>query len=187
MAGMFGGFQLPQMDTSVGAPIVAQPAPAQPKKKGGMFGSGLGFGEAIVHALNGYLAARGNPAGMANMQMMNQRRQQAMEQEQHGQRREDEFQDYIRKEAWKQANPGAPNNDTVADYNFRVQTLGKDSADEWLRNPPQFMNVPGVGLVQVPRMGGAQMTPPSAPVGRLTPIDEGGPVPGGPGGFPRPR
>lgn len=29
---------------------------------------------------------------------------------------------------------GTPHNDTIDDYNFRAQTLGKDAADQWLRS-----------------------------------------------------
>src|SRR5688572_30086852 len=87
----------------LGAPL-QMPGPQAPKKKTGMFGSGLGLGEAIVAALNGYLASKGNPVGMAGMQMLNQRHRDKAEQAQYGQRREDSFQDYIRKEAWDIAN-----------------------------------------------------------------------------------
>jgi hypothetical protein len=38
-------------------------------------------------------------------------------------------------------------------------------------NPPRFMEVPGVGLIQVP-------TVPSAPIGKLTPLRAGGPTSG---------
>lgn len=188
MAGMFGGFQLPQMDTSVGEPLQV-PIP-QPKKKGGMFGAGKGnIGEAIAAAISGYLAAGGNPAGAMGLQTLNQRRQQAMEQEQYGQRREDEFQDFVRKEAYKAANPGAVNNDTVADYNFISQVLGQAEGANYLRNranPPRLQFVPGIGLIDASQMGGAQMGAPAAPGVTFTPLDEGGPTPPASGGFPRP-
>jgi hypothetical protein len=155
-------------------------------KKAGMFGAGKpDWGQALIAGLNGYLAARGNPVGMAGLHQMMAARQQAAEQAQYGQRREDEFQDWVRKQAYQSANPSPVNNDTVADYGFIESILGKDEAANFLRNkanPPQLMNIPGVGIVQIPRMGGQGM--PSAPVGKLTPIDEGGPAPQGPGGFP---
>ncbi len=44
--------------------------------KGGVLGSGLNWGEVITHALNGYLAGRGNPVGMENEQMIQARRAQ---------------------------------------------------------------------------------------------------------------
>lgn len=160
---------------------------AAPKKKAGMFGSG-GVSIDLSRALAGYLAGIGNPAGMQALQAMNaerqQRRQQAAEQAQYGQRREDEFQDWVRRQAYQAANPSPVNNDTVADYNFIRQQLGEEEGRNFLRNranPPQLMNIPGVGIVQIPRMGGQQA--PTAPVGKLTPLDEGGPGLGGPGGF----
>jgi hypothetical protein len=159
-----------------------------PKPRAGMFGSGKGnIGEILSAAINGYLAAGGNPAGQMGLQMLHQRRQQAAEQEQYGQRREDEFQDWVRKQAYQSANPSPVNNDTVADYNFWKQTLPPQQFNTWLENkinPPQLMNIPGVGVVSVPRQGGmGGQQAPSAPVGKLTPIDEGGPMPSASGGF----
>jgi hypothetical protein len=154
-------------------------------KKAGMFGAGKpDWGQALIAGLNGYLAARGNPVGMAGLQQMMQQRQQAAEQAQYGQRREDEFQDWVRKQAYQSANPSPVNNDTVADYNFWKQTLPPEQFNQWLENkinPPQLMNIPGVGVVSVPRQGGGQA--PAAPVGKLTPIEEGGPMPQASGGF----
>lgn len=173
-----GQFGLPQLDV---------PQPAAPKK-GGMFGAGKAdIGQAIQAALYGALAARGNPAGVMGLQMLQQKRQQAMEAQQHQQRREDDFQDWVRKQAYQAANPSPVNNDTVADYNFWQGVLPPDQFQQYVANkvnPPQYMNIPGVGLVQVPRMGGQQGAP-QAPVGKLTPIDEGGPMPQASGGFPR--
>jgi hypothetical protein len=170
-------------------PQIAMPQAAP--KKGGMFGAGKGnIGEIISAALSGYLAAGGNPAGQMGLQMLHQRRQQAAEQAQYGQRREDEFQDWVRKQAYQQANPNPVNNDTVADYNFWKQTLPPEQFNTWLENkinPPQLMNIPGVGVVSVPRQGGQQGGAPAAPGVTFTPMeDEGGPMPSASGGFPRP-
>jgi hypothetical protein len=162
-----------------------------PKPRAGRFGAGKGgIGEIISAALSGYLAAQGNPAGQMGLQALHQRRQQAAEQEQYGQRREDDFQDWVRKQAYQQANPNPVNNDTVADYNFWKQTLPPEQFDTWLKNkidPPQLMNIPGVGVVSVPRQGGQQGGAPAAPGVTFTPMeDEGGPMPSASGGFPRP-
>jgi hypothetical protein len=156
----------------------------------GMFGAGkpkMDVGGLIQSVIGGYMTGRGLPGGQALLGMANQRRQQAAQEQQYGQRREDEFQDWVRKQAYQQANPNPVNNDTVADYNFWKQTLPPEQFNTWLENkinPPQLMNIPGVGVVSVPRQGGGQA--PQAPVGKLTPIDEGGPAPQGPGGFPGP-
>jgi hypothetical protein len=181
---MFGA--LPAI--SAAAPGAAgQMAALMPQpKKAGMFGSGgPQWVEAVQAALAGALAARGNPAGQMGLQMLQQKRQQAMQEEQYQQRRGDEFEDWVKKQAYQSANPSPVNNDTVADYNFWKQTLPPERFNQWLENkinPPQLMNIPGVGVVSVPRQGGPQA--PQAPVGKLTPIDEGGPAPQGPGGFP---
>jgi hypothetical protein len=180
---MFGA--LPAI--SAAAPGAAgQMAALMPQpKKAGMFGSGgPQWVEAVQAALAGALAARGNPAGQMGLQMLQQKRQQAMQEEQYQQRRGDEFQDWVRKQAYQSANPSPVNNDTVADYNFWKQTLPPEQFNQWLENkinPPQLMNIPGVGVVSVPRQGGGQA--PAAPVGKLTPIEEGGPMPQASGGF----
>jgi hypothetical protein len=180
---MFGA--MPAM--SAAAPGAMDQMAGMMPKKAGMFGAGKGnIGEIIGALLSGFSAAQGNPAGQMGLQMLHQRRQQEAEQAQHGQRREDEFQDWVRKQAYQQANPNPVNNDTVADYNFWKQTLPPEQFNTWLENkinPPQLMNIPGVGVVSVPRQGGQA---PQAPVGKLTPIEEGGPAPQGPGGFPGP-
>jgi hypothetical protein len=57
-----------------------------------MFGGKFGVGQAIVAALNGYLASRGNPVGMANMQMMQQAAQQRRENAEYDRRQQVELQ-----------------------------------------------------------------------------------------------
>lgn len=150
---MFGA--LPAM--SAAAPgAMDQMAQMMPRpKKTGMFGAGKGnIGEIIAAALSGALAARGNPAGQMGLQMLHQRRQQAAEQEQYGQRREDEFQDWVRKQAYQAANPNPVNNDTANDYRFISERLGEDAAKEWLRNqgdPLVTVNLPGSRVYSGPR------------------------------------
>lgn len=65
----------------MGGPIEQMPvstlgdvAALAPGKKG-VFGSGIGIGELLVHGLNGYLAGRGNPVGAANMNMISEARE----------------------------------------------------------------------------------------------------------------
>lgn len=68
---------------------------------------------------------------------------------------------------WERANPKPVNNDTIADYNFRTQTLGKDAADEWLRrgnDPFVNMSLPGGVFYAGPQSGiGAALGQPSQP------------------------
>jgi hypothetical protein len=174
MAGM-GGMMIPQMPT-------------------GMFGAGGGkpkmdIAGMLQGMIGGYLAGSGKPGGAAILGMVNQRQQARDDDARAQQDRENQFQDFVRKESWKAANPGAANNDTVADYNFWKGVLPPEQFEQYVANkvnPPQLMNIPGVGVVQVPRMGGGRMAAPTAPVGKLSPIDEGGPMPSASGGFPRP-
>jgi len=103
------------------------------------------------------------------------------------------FTEWQRQKEWERANPAPVNNDTVADYNFRVQTLGKAAADEWLKSasdPVVNVTLPGNRFYSGPRSGLAQAlggasggaAAPTAPVGKLKPI--GGATPRASGGFP---
>lgn len=88
--------------------------------------------------------------------------------------------------------PAAPN-DTERDYQFMIQTVGKDAADNWLRrrgDPMINMTLPNGQFYSGPQsglqaaLGGFQSDPPPArPVGKLTPI--GGPQAAPAGNFRR--
>lgn len=86
-----------------------------------------------------------------------QQRQQMADQAAMAQRQRGEnFADWERREKWKLDHAAPTNNDTVADYQFRVQTLGKDAADEWLRNGPDSIvtvTLPGNRVYSGPRSG----------------------------------
>lgn len=157
------------IDFGAGPNLGPQVQMPQAKPKAGMFGAGKGnIGEILAAALSGALAARGNPAGMAGLQALHQRRQQAMEQEQYGQRREDDFQDFVRKEAFKASNPSPVNNDTANDYRFISEKLGPEAANEWLRNqgdPLVTVNLPGNRVYSGPRsqLGSALGAPAQGP------------------------
>jgi hypothetical protein len=60
---------------------LAQLSETPKMKKGGLFGTGLTLGEALVHGLNGYLAGRGNPVGAANLEMMHSRSKMMQDQQ----------------------------------------------------------------------------------------------------------
>jgi hypothetical protein len=162
-----------------------------PQPQGGMFGNGkFGIGQALVAALNGYLAGTGNPVGMANIQMMQQmalrKQQRQQELDDYNRKRADDRSDFTFEQDYKAAHPAHVNNDTVADYNFWKSVLPPDQFQQYVANkvnPPQLMEVPGVGIVSVPRMAPQQGVP-SAPVGKLTPLGAGGPTPSASGGFP---
>lgn len=73
----------------------------------------------------------------------------------------------------------------MADYNFWKGVLPPDQFEQYVANkvnPPQLMDVPGVGIVSVPRMASPQGAP-TAPVGTLRPYNPGGPTPSASGGF----
>lgn len=178
---------------SAAAPGAMEQMAGMMPKKAGMFGAGKGsWVDAVQAALAGYLASRGNPVGMAGLQMLQQKRQHAAEQEQYGQRREDEFQDFVRKEAFKSTLPQAERAPHYFEDNSGNQwAIGADGQPRMVhKDDLPFKLVPnGMGGV-VPvdlralmaGQGGAQ-----APVGKITPLDEGGPTLGGSGGFRSPR
>lgn len=69
---------------------------------------------------------------------------------------EQKFAQWKRQFDYERAHPAAPNNDTVSDYNFRVQTLGKEAADAWLRSagdPDIALTLPGNRFYSGPRSG----------------------------------
>lgn len=175
-----------QFDSPDFGPQIQMP---KPKPKAGMFGAGGKAGDIIQALLGGYLAARGNPAGMAALQAVYGRRQAKDDEAQYQRQRQDRLADYAEMQKI-QAQYGSPRvNDTVEDYNFWKGVLPPEQFQEWVANkvsPPQFMNVPGVGLVQVPRSASPQMGAPAPQGVTFTPMDEGGPMPQASGGFPRP-
>jgi len=135
------------------------------------------------------LSAGGNPAGT---QMMQDRTQQRMLAWQSQKIREQQDAEQARQQAnwlFEVAHPKPINNDTTNDYQFMVTTLGKPAADQWLarKGDPivnttlpgnRFYSGPASGLPAA--LGGVAQSPPSKPIGKLTPI------PGG-AGSPAPR
>jgi hypothetical protein len=130
--------------------------------------------------------------GRATFAAAMQARQEAAQAQAQYQRQEaDKFALWQRQKEWERANPAPVNNDTIADYNFRAQTLGKQAADEWLKSasdPVVTVTLPGNRVYSGPRsglataLGGAGAQAPIAPVGKLKPI--GGATPRASGGFP---
>jgi hypothetical protein len=77
----------------------------QMKPKGGMFGGGGDWKQALAAALSAMSAARGNPVGMAGIQMLNQRLGQKREDQQYQRRQADEWNMWQRKQEYERANP----------------------------------------------------------------------------------
>lgn len=138
---------------------------AQPPRKMGIGSKLFGQGwEDKAFAIGGLLQG---DQGAAAQAMRESQMKPLLEQ----QKRQAEYEDFVRKEKWKRANPTAPNNDTVADYEFIRQTLGEDEAQKFLKNkanPPLWRQGPDGQFYPM-----ATGTVPTAPVGRLTPIDGG--------------
>lgn len=189
----FEPFGLPQMPT-VDAGQIEMP---QPKRKGGMFGAGKGnFGEIISAALNGYLAARGNPVGMAGLQMLHQRRRDDRELQLHQKQREEQFEDFVRREAWQLANK--PQNEDEFTAMMRRAGVDPNSAEGQAAYQTAFQNKinPFVSVVQQNPDGSETrnwMRPPMMGFGQPAigsvvedPRKAGGPMPSASGGFPGP-
>jgi hypothetical protein len=153
-----------------------------------MFGGGGNFGwkEALAAGLAGFVSRQNPMALQGLMQALMARQRQKQDEYDYNRQRQDKRDDFTFEQDYKAAHPTPVNNDTVADYNFWKGVLPPDQFEQYVANkvnPPQLMEVPGVGLVSVPRMSSPQATP-AAPVGKLRPYNPGGPTPGASGGFP---
>jgi hypothetical protein len=187
---MINPYGIPQPDFSGVQPLAPQQPPiniAVPKvNRGGMFAN-ADWGSAISAALNGYLAAGGNQAGVLGLQQLHQQRmlqqKQAQQDADYQRQRQDKRDDFTFEQDYKAAHPGPVNNDTVADYNFWKSVLPPDQFQQYVQNkvnPPIMQYVPGIGLIQT--RGGESAAPPTSPVGKLTPIN-GGPTQPASGNF----
>lgn len=168
-----------------------QPGPVLQKPS--FFGQG-GTGRAIAGNIGDFLLqqAGARPIYAPAMQAQHQA---ALQQAQAEQQRQAGLIDWMAKEKWKRENPEPVNNDTIADYDFRVRTLGKEAADTWLSRSGdpivnttlpgnRFYSGPASGLADALRgTGAAAPAAPQAPVGKLTPI-AGGASPAGSRTFP---
>lgn len=153
-----------------------------------------GIGREIVGRIGDALSQWGGGQPIYGLQQEQQRKMEAFAAQQQAQRAA-EFADWERKERWKRDNPEPINNDTVADYNFRLQTLGPEAANDWLRNGPDAIvtvQLPGNRVYSGPRSGlaaalsgGAAATASRPEVGAVVadPRKAGGPTPTASVGF----
>lgn len=163
-------------------------------KKPGMFGGGkFDIGQAIVAALNGYLAGTGNPVGSQNMQMMQQmmqaKRQREQELSDYDRKRSDDQSDWRTQYDYKVAHPeptqGSEYERALAASGIMpgtpeyIQHMGNRAAI--LENPPRYEMVNGA-LVQV---GGPSMSAPKPLTDEDIDRMSGGQTPPASGGFPR--
>ncbi|WP_397586804.1 hypothetical protein [Sphingobium fuliginis] len=129
------------------APPMPMPAPAADTGK-------IGTGRMIAGYVGDALAQLGGLRG--NFAPAMQQHQEALRRAQQAQlQRQAEMQDWVAKEQWERANPKPINNDTANDFSYIEQTLGRDSALQWLKNktdPIVSIPVPG-GTYLGPRSG----------------------------------
>jgi hypothetical protein len=160
--GLFG----PQMDPAT--PPIAGDAGA-PDTPGAPY-AGPSTLQTIAGVIGDTLSNFGGGQGIFLPQLAQQRqlaRQSAMAQQQRGA----EFADFTRRHDYELAHPKPVTNDTINDYNFRVQTLGKDAADDWLKSasdPVVTVTLPGNRVYSGPRSGlaaalGGGAAPPTRP------------------------
>jgi hypothetical protein len=174
---------LPQANPLQSMPGLQPPDIPQIKSSGGMFGGGgKGIAQAILAALNGYLASQNNPVGLANLQAMQQERQRQYEEAQYQQHSQSELQRQKDLYSFELANPKPDNNDTANDYQFISQILGPDAGKQFLQtkaDPAIVVQTPYGPMPMLRSQVGGSI--PAKPVGGLTPI--GGPTPQASGGF----
>lgn len=181
-------FGLPQFDVpDFGGPTSITTASP---KKGGMFGSGMGAKEVLGRLISGYLAGRGNPVGSIGLHMINQRRQQALDEAQYQRRRKDAIEDYgARQQIEAQyAKPAQPH--YFEDNMGNQWAIGADGKPQMVHKDDfPFKLVPnglgGVVPVDLRTLMAGQGAPQGIPQ-TLSDKDwptEGGPTPQASGGF----
>lgn len=158
------------------------------KPQGGMFGGGkFGWKQAIAFGLAGFMARR-NPALMQGLMAMMQQKQDRQDAEADYQRRRgDQQQDWLARQQWGLDHPEARAPHYFESNSGDQYTIGADGKPvEVFHDPFRYKLVPnGMGGVVPVDIGSLMGGQAQKPVGKLTPIDEGGPMPSASGGFPR--
>jgi peptidase M15-like protein len=181
--------QLAAMGVSAPAqPLAAPlPVPQQQQQKPGFFKQG-GLGRHIAGALGDVLLQQG---GMQPVYSPMQQQQRALEQSeaQWSRRRQADNEDWQNRQAWQLAHPSPIVREDNAGNQIRIDPVTGQTTTLYRDPTPkvnyQRVNNPDGTFTMVPiPMGGIPATP-TAPVGKLTPVD-GGPTPQASGGFPDP-
>jgi hypothetical protein len=157
----FKGIQFPQID----AANLQQHLPAPEPKEPSFFGQG-GTGRNIAGYIgDALLTASGGRPVFAPARMQQHQMQQQMQMEE--QRRRAALETWQAQQVYKAANPDPTDLSQRVDYlNSLGGDLGKTYATNYANNgggAPQIMNVPGVGIVAVPKPSASTPSAPAAP------------------------
>lgn len=193
---MFGLFGSPYGVKKLGAQVAQnyEPVPEAKKPDGT---------KRVIGILGDFLLGLGGQQGVYGpmayqRRMLDERAQQEAQQAEA--ERQARRQEFMFEHDYKRNNPEPMRNDTVEDYNFLAERLGKEGADQYLRNMADpmvtvplgdgnFYSGPRSGLAAA-LGGGQQMGQPAAqsalPPG-YTKRPKGGPASPAPGGFPGQR
>jgi hypothetical protein len=183
MNGMFGGFQVPQ--TSL--PQLSAPEP-KPAPKGGMFGGKPDWASAIQAVIGGYLSGMGAPGGRELLGQVHQRQMMAQQQAMMQQQRQADMEDFEKKQQieLRYRPPAQP-----TEYERLLQAMGvQPGTPDYQEHVGRYVGAKENPIVMTPygpmpysAVTGQQAT---KPVGKLTPIDDGGPTAPPSAMFPRP-
>lgn len=163
--GLFGSSRASKLGSAIGIDDLRDQAEAQGyTSPAGPSGNSALRG--IAGTIGDFLLQRAGMQPIYGPQMLYKQRQ-ALEEAQWTRRQNSELAQRKAMYDYELAHPKPVNNDTIADYNFRVQTLGKRAADEWLRSqgdPIVTIPLPGDRIYSGPRSGlGAALSGYGAP------------------------
>ncbi len=153
------------------------PGQTMPKKRGGIFGTGIGLGDIIGVAGDAVAINRGMapPHATAMHEFDLLRRQQELEDSKYQRKRADDWSMWQRQQDYERANPKPANNDTLND----MAAAATWTPQQWAiydQLHPVYKTGPD-GLTYPVARSSLGTAAPTKPVGRLTPM--GGAAPAG--------
>jgi hypothetical protein len=171
--GLFGMPATPGIGMAVQENAPMGVAAPMKKKRGGLFGSGLGVADVL--GILGDTFSDGPPVFAQSLLQQRQRQQEA---DQYQREQQDKWDFWQRQQDYEAAHPKPVNNDTINDVNWYMGA-SPDERAAYHAMHPQYQTVRNPdGTMTVIPMGGMGGGVPTAPVGKLTPIP-GGPAPAG--------
>lgn len=160
------------------------------QKRGGMFGGG-GVGNFLANFALNYAAGMGNQGAANTLERMHQNKmlqqRQAMDEHTYQQHRQDSLADY---EAKQQIDARYPTPAQPTEYERMLAAAGiTPGSPDYLKHVQAYVSMKENPIVMTPYgpMPYSAVTAPqqvAKPVGKITPIEEGGPSLGGSGMFP---